>query len=75
MLAARVGNFTASLPSACNIHGNHYQKYTCTIYREIFPGFIFALFALRPEGELKTGLIELYIKDFIRKLKSGRIQD
>ena len=36
------------------------------------PHFIFALFQ---EGEFKTGLIELNIKDYIRKLKSGPIQD
>ena len=39
------------------------------------PRFIFALFALWREGKFQTGSIELYIKDYIRKLKSGRIQD
>ena len=39
------------------------------------PHFIFALFALWPEGEFKTEPIELYIKDYVRKLESGRIQD
>ena len=32
-------------------------------------------YTLWPEGEFKTGLIELYIKDYIRELGSGRIQD
>ena len=45
------------------------------IQGKFLPRFIFALFALWPEGEFKTGLIELYIKDYIRKLDSGRIQD
>ena len=31
--------------------------------------------ALWPEGEFNTGLMELYIKDYIRKFDSGRIQD
>ena len=39
------------------------------------PRFIYALFALRPEGEFKTGPIEIYIKDYTRKLEGGRIQD
>ena len=39
------------------------------------PRFIFVLFAFWPEGDFKTGLIQLSIKDFIRKLESGRIQD
>ena len=39
------------------------------------PRFIFVLFALSSEGEFKTGLIDLYRKDHIRKLESGRIQD
>ena len=44
-----------------------------TIYRENFAlVFFFALFALWPEGEFKT---ELYLKDYIRKLGSGWIQD
>ena len=30
---------------------------------------------LKPEDEFKTGLIELYIKGYIRKLKSWQIQD
>ena len=30
------------------------------------PRFIFTHFALWPEGEFKTGPIELYIKDYIR---------
>ena len=42
---------------------------------KISPPFYFALLALWPEGEFKTGLIELYIKDYIRKLESGRIRD
>ena len=39
------------------------------------PNFIFALFALGPEGEFKSGPIELYIKDYIRKFEGGQIQD
>ena len=39
------------------------------------PHFIFALFALWPEGEFKAGLIQSFIKDFVGKLVSGRIQD
>ena len=38
------------------------------------PHFIFPLFALWPEGEFTTGLIELWIKDYIGKLERGRIQ-
>ena len=42
---------------------------TTTLYRENFaPVFFFALFALWPEGVFKTGLIELFIKVYIRKL-------
>ena len=39
------------------------------------PRFIFALFALSHEGEFKTGLILSFLKDYVRKLVSGRIQD
>ena len=39
---------------------------------KILPRFIFAP---STEGEFKTGLIDLYRKDHIRKLESGRIQD
>ena len=39
---------------------------------KIRPRFIFALWH---EGEFKTGLIQLFIKDYVRKLESGRIQD
>ena len=39
------------------------------------PRFIFALFALWPEGEFKTGPIELYVKDYVRKLNGGQILD
>ena len=47
-----------------------------TVYREkIAPRFIFALFALCHVGEFKTGLIEISIKDYVRKFESGRIQD
>ena len=47
-----------------------------TVYREILPRFIFALFALWPEGEFKNGLIEFRIlKDNVRKMESGQIQD
>ena len=44
------------------------------IYNKKFrPRFIFALFALWPEGEFETGLIEI-IKDYVKKFSSGRIQ-
>ena len=39
------------------------------------PRFIFACFALWPESELYTELIELYIKDYLIKLESVRVQD
>ena len=39
------------------------------------PCFIFAHFALSPEGEFKTGLIEFRIKVYVTKLDGGRIQD
>ena len=39
------------------------------------PRFIFALFAHWPEGEFKTGLIQLYLLDYVGKLESGRIQE
>ena len=48
---------------------------TDCIQGKFCPLFIIALFALWPEGELKTELIALYTKDYIRKLESGRIQD
>ena len=41
--------------------------YTSTVHRENF--------ALWPEGEFKTGLIEFCTKDYVSKLESGRIQD
>ena len=42
---------------------------------KIWPRFIFALFALRLVGEFKTERIESDVKDYVRKLKSRRIQD
>ena len=39
------------------------------------PHLTFAHFALWPEDEFKTGLIEEFIKDYVRKLESGQIQD
>ena len=39
---------------------------------KISPRFIFALWF---EGEFKTGPVELYIKDYVRKLDGGQIQD
>ena len=42
---------------------------------KISPPFIFALFVLWPEGELKTGLIELCGKGLYKKIGGGRIQD
>ena len=41
------------------------------IQRKFRPRFIFALWF---EGEFKTGQIEFYSKDYVTKLKSGRIQ-
>ena len=49
--------------------------YIYCIQGKFRPRFIFALFALWHEGEFKTGLIELYIKKYVRKLESGRIQN
>ena len=45
------------------------------IQGKFHPRFIFPLFALWPEGEFKTGPIELYtcIKVCVRKLEGGRI--
>ena len=37
--------------------------------------FFFALFTLWHEGEFKTGLIQSFLKDYVRKLVSGRIQN
>ena len=37
------------------------------------PRFTFAPFSLKPEGEFKTGLNELLIKDYVQKLDSGQI--
>ena len=51
-----------------------------TIYRENLkfrPRFIFALFALWPEGEFKTGIIQSYnffIKDYVRNLEHGEFK-
>ena len=58
-----------------SVQDNHNCVYT--VYRENFtPIFnIFALFALCHVGEFKTGLIEIFIKDSVRKIESGRIQD
>ena len=39
------------------------------------PRFILALFALWPEGEFKTVLIDFYVKDCVTNLGHGRIQD
>ena len=39
------------------------------------PSFIFAHFALWNQGEIKIGLIELYINDRVRKKESEPIQD
>ena len=47
-----------------------------TVCRENFAHVLFFfLFTLWPEGEFKTGLIELYTKHYIRKQKSGQIQN
>ena len=37
--------------------------------------FIFALYALWPKGKFKTELIELNLNEYVRKFKSGLIQD
>ena len=42
---------------------------------KISPPFIFALFALWPEGEIKTGLIERYINEYAIKLERVQIQE
>ena len=46
-----------------------------TVYSEILAPLYFALFALIHEGEFKTGLIEMCIKDNVAKLGRGPIQD
>ena len=48
-----------------------------TVYREISLQFYFTplVFPLSLEGKFITGLIELYVKDYVRKSESGRIQD
>ena len=58
----------------CIAHNNGDASKYC-IQGNFRPRFIFAHFAHRLEGEFKTGLIESYIKDCIRKYESGRIQD
>ena len=41
-----------------------------TVYRDNFaPDLIFALFTPSAEGEIKSGLIELHIKDYVRNSK------
>ena len=45
------------------------------IQEKFRPRFIFALFAVWPEGEFKTELIEFCIKVYVTKLDSGWIQD
>ena len=47
------------------------RKTVYCIQGKFCPRFIFALFALWSKGEFKTGLIDLYIKDYIRKLETG----
>ena len=52
-----------------------FRKLQYTVHNDkgkISPCFIFALIALWPEGEFKTGLIELYVKEYVRKLESRR---
>ena len=39
------------------------------------PHFIFTLFTLCPEGKFKYGLIKLFLKDYVGKFESERIQD
>ena len=64
--AQLVSEYTTSIKKKC----------IYCIYRENFvPGLFFAPFALWPEGKFKTGLIELYVKDYVRKLQSERMQD
>ena len=47
-----------------------------TVNRENFAPVLFSPFSpSNLRGEFKTGLIELYIKEYVRKLESGRIQD
>ena len=53
------------------IYGLNLLEYC--IQRKFGPHFIFALFAIWPEGEFKTGPIELYTKDHARKFEKGRI--
>ena len=41
-----------------------------TVNRENFTAVLFL-----PKGEFKTGLIELYLKDYVRKFEYGKIQE
>ena len=38
------------------------------------PHFIYTFFAFWLESKFKTGLVELFVKDYVRKLENGRIQ-
>ena len=58
----------------CRYASQETQKQYC-IQGKFRPRYIFALFALWPEGEFKSGPIELYRKDYLRKLECGQIQD
>ena len=53
--------------------GDVYHVYC--IPGKFLPRFIFTLFALWGEGEFKTGLIESSVKDYVRKMQNGWIQD
>ena len=52
-----------------------YKQVQYCIQGKFRPRFIFALFALYHVGEFKTGLIELFENDYVRKFETGRIQD
>ena len=58
-----------------SIFTQEFLEYDILYTGKISPRFIFALFAIWPEGKYKTGLIQLFIKDYVRKLETGRIQD
>ena len=54
--------------TACKQCIMQYKWMMYCIQGKFRPLFIFALLALWPEGEFKTGLIEIYLEDYIRKL-------
>ena len=71
--------WTHCITTRINIHyldcSDMYILWFYCIQGKFHPHFIFNLFALWPEGEFKTGLIELCIKNYATNLERGQIQD